>query len=263
MPPPGNSRLEQRGNQPPLDQTSGSLRELFSPATNCSRGKDRRLPLQEELHLLQQAAKKALESYTVYNKSVAEAKRLLNKLAEYNNTVNLHWIPAHSGQLGNGIADGLAKYGANHPDLGMEPRIPASECVIKAAIRRWGKDQQQHRWDNKTDCRQSKLILPQVNHTWAGGIYNYDRRHIKVLTQLVTGHANLKRHRSLMGLEDNANCDRCGEPQESVHILTECPGLVGTRIAIFGKPILGADEVKALSVYKILKFARETGYWNL
>ena len=35
----------------------------------------------------------ALDSYTVYNKCVAEAKRMLNKLAEFNNTVNLNWIP--------------------------------------------------------------------------------------------------------------------------------------------------------------------------
>ena len=50
---------------------------------------------------------------------------------------------------------------------------------------------------------------------------------------------------------------------KSIHILTVCPGLVGPRLSILGKPVLEAREVRALSVYEILKFAEKTGYWNL
>ena len=66
-----------------------------------------------------------------------------------------------------------------------------------------------------------------------------------------------------MGMEDNANCDLCGEPQEAVHILTECPGLVGIRINILGKPTIDPKDIKNYNIYKILKFAKQTKLWNI
>ena len=78
-----------------------------------------------------QAAIKALDSYMVRLKSVADGKRILNKLAEQGNVVTLNWIPGHSGQPGNEIADHLAKRGADLEDMGSEPRLPVSGCVTK------------------------------------------------------------------------------------------------------------------------------------
>ena len=110
-----------------------------------------------QFYIDSQSAIKALESYIVHNKSVGECKRLLNKLSKYGNGVILNWIPGHSNQRGNGIADNLAKWGENHPEPGLEPRIPASGCTIRGTIRSWGKSEQQRLWTERTDCRQSKL----------------------------------------------------------------------------------------------------------
>lgn len=69
-------------------------------------------------HIDSQGAMKSLEAFFTKHKCVAECKRLLNKLTEYNNKVYLNWIPGHTGQLGNGIADNLAveksPYGSFH-----------------------------------------------------------------------------------------------------------------------------------------------------
>ena len=65
-----------------------------------------------------------------------------------------------------------------------------------------------------------------------------------------------------MGMEDNADCDYCGERQTAIHVLTECPGHVGHRIAILGKPIVNVDDIRKYSMDKILKFARHTNYWD-
>ena len=162
---------------------------------------------QIDFYIDSQSAIRALEAYTLVDKSVMESKRLCNKLCEMNNQVTLNWIPAHSGQLGNGIADGLAKFGASHPSEGVEPRLPVSQCVISSAIKAWGKEQHQRLWSNRSDCRQTKLILPSVYHHWSRGIYSYERRHIRILTQLVTGHATLKRHLFLMGMVDSPDCE--------------------------------------------------------
>ena len=51
--------------------------------------------------------------------------------------------------------------------------------------------------------------------------------------QIVTGHSKPKKHRFLMNMEDNP-CEKCG--LEEIDLITGCPGYVGLRIAILGRP---------------------------
>ena len=85
---------------------------------------------------------------------------------------------------------------------------------------------------------------------------------IRLMTQLVTGHANLKYHRFVMGLEDDDMCDKCGDRQSAVHVLAECPEYIGLRMRIFGRPILYTDEIRTYSIDKVLKFARQSEFLN-
>ena len=48
-------------------------------------------------------------------------------------------------------------------------------------------------------------------------ILEYNRGQIRALTQMVTGHANLKRHRNVMGMEDDEDCHYCGDSQTAIH----------------------------------------------
>ena len=209
-----------------------------------------------------QSAIKALKSYTVRLKSVADCKRYLNKLWESNNEVTLNWMPGHVGQPGNTIADHLAKRGTELEDEGAEPRMPVSESVIRDQINRWKTQEHTIEWHKRTDCRQTKLVLPDAEHDWGAKILNYERRHIRVLTQLVTGHANLKRHRQIMGMEEEESCDFCGESQTSIHILTECPKFYELRKEKLGDRIILDSSVRFNKLGKILQFARKTGLWN-
>ena len=209
-----------------------------------------------------QAAIKALDSYMVRLKSVADGKRILNKLAEQGNAVTLNWIPGHSGQPGNEIADHLAKRGADLEDVGSEPRLPVSGCVTKEVAERWKNNEHTKKWEERSDCRQSKLVLPYAEHEWKNRALSLERDELKVVTQLVTGHANLKRHRHVMGLEENELCQFCGESQTSIHILTECPEFYELRKSKFGERIISENEIKHNKLVKIVQFARGTGLWN-
>ena len=208
-----------------------------------------------------QGAIKSLNNYITQHKCVAECKRLLNKIAE-NNTTTLHWIPGHTGQLGNGIADNLAKLGAEYPDEGLEPRIPVSNCTITTFLKNWSKEQHQQKWQNSTDYRQTKLVLPDTNHRWRKQADKLDKTDLRILTQLITGHANLKRHLHIMGYVDSPNCQLCGEEQTAIHILTECPQLAGPRTAILGRPQINHKDLKDYRMEKLLRFAHETELWN-
>ena len=88
-----------------------------------------------------QSAIKALQSYTTFMKSVLECKKLVNKVGEAN-TICINWIPGHTGQLGNEIADRLAKLGADMEADGAEPRVAISQCVIKSATEKWFRNRQ-------------------------------------------------------------------------------------------------------------------------
>ena len=93
----------------------------------------------------------------------------MNKVTETGNIVTLNWIPGHSGQPGNMIADHLAKRGAELWDEGSEPRLAVSNCVTKEAIESWKNSEHNRSWEERTDCRQSKLVLPYAEHEWKKG----------------------------------------------------------------------------------------------
>ena len=208
-----------------------------------------------------QSALKATNSYVIRNKSVKECKQILNKISEHNSVI-LNWMPGHENHKGNIIADKMAKAGVNMYTEGQEPRIAISKCVIKQKLKGWKKEQHNRLWQERTDCRQTKLILPLVRHKWRGKILNHSKEEIRILTQIITGHANLKRHRYLMDMEDNPLCDKCGMEETAIHLITECPGYVGLRIATLGRPIVEEKSIREFPIYKILSFAEGTERWK-
>ena len=208
-----------------------------------------------------QSAIKALQSYFVFTKSVLECKNLVNKLAE-TNTVYINWIPGHVGQLGNEIADRLAKMGAQQQSDGAEPRVATAPCIIKTATCKWFKDRHNQNWQRRMDCRQSKLVLPNTEHKWEKCTKYLDRNGMRILTQVATGHSSLNRHKFIMGMVDSPNCELCGMVQTPIHIITECPTLAGQRIHIFGCPTLPVEAMKEFNPGKIIRFAIMTELWK-
>ena len=99
------------------------------------------------------------------NKSVWECREKLNELGADNEVV-LNWMPGHEGHRGNMIADCMAKEGANRKTSGQEPRMPVSKSVIKERLRDRSISEHDRYWQERTDCRQSKLVLPSVEHGW-------------------------------------------------------------------------------------------------
>ena len=85
---------------------------------------------------------------------------------------------------------------------------------------------------------------------------------IRILTQLVTGHTSLRRHLYLMGKVDSPNCE-CGEPQEAVHLLTNCYEYRYERMRAFGHFELRPSEIREYSLRKVLRFAKYTGLWQV
>ena len=213
-------------------------------------------------HIDSQSAIKALDSYRNKNKIVNECKHNLNKLA-VDNTVILNWIPGHEGHMGNEVADRLAKMGANMNIEGPEPIIPLPGSAIRGAVREWGVRLHQKHWDERKDCRQTKMFIPRINIRHRKEILNSTRNNSKKLTQILTGHANLNRHLHIMGLSDTPLCSKCEEEEETVqHYISICPYYSRIRHSIFGQHTIPIDELQYLKHGQILLFITESRRWQ-
>ena len=69
-----------------------------------------------------QAAIMALDSYVIKSKLVSECLQKLKELSR-RNRVKLCWIPGHTGEEGNEMANSLARKGALEPFMGPQRRI--------------------------------------------------------------------------------------------------------------------------------------------
>ena len=208
-----------------------------------------------------QAALLALDKYIITDKSVQTCKNNINNLANNNNRISLNWIPGHEGFMGNEVADRLAKRGADleAPDGQI---IPVPQTHIKNLIKTWSKKAHQKIWSaNPQQYRQSKMFLPDVSNTIWKKIQNQSINRIRITTQIITGHATLRKHLFNMKIV-NINtplCPKCGEENETVeHIFTICPFFMWERANILGKFFIKKDELSSLKLSKVLKFAEKT-----
>ena len=209
-----------------------------------------------------QAAIKALNKYSTNSKCVLECKETLNQLAQ-TNKININWIPGHQGQLGNEVADRLAKRGADLMIEGPEPIIPAATANIKQFVKQWAEKTHQKKWERRKDCRQSKIFVEQVqNKIWKTIVRQcFSRKETRWITQIMTGHACLNRQLFIMKLEDSPTCDFCEEGEESsMHFLGECPYFSRIRHDIFG--IYFFNNFNNIDPSKILKYIRSTRRWE-
>ena len=139
-----------------------------------------------------------------------------------NSLVSLTWVQAHSGVPGNEQADHLAKTASCQPYIGPEPALPMPYNAVKTAIRQWAYVQANNRWQNIKTCQQAKLIIQghSSGRTWE--LLRLPRQKLRLATGILTGHSQLNRHLSVMGVISDPTCNYCEEGLETAaHFLCD------------------------------------------
>ena len=70
------------------------------------------------------------------------------------------------------------------------------------------------------------------------------KKDLRILSRLLTGHADLNHHLKIMGLRDEAVCSLCQEEEEtSVHFIARCSATMLLRRTILGDYTLPLDQL--------------------
>ena len=173
--------------------------------------------------------------------------------------MRINWIPGHSGHNGNEVADRLAKLGTRTRDQERKLNLPLPKATITQEIKRWQNDTHQRSWIRRTDCRQSKMAMPEVSPKYWKSIKKMNRSNIKRITQMYTGHNTLRRHLYVMQIEEDPTCEQCLEDEETAeHYLCSCPTYGRIRQQNFGSMVIDGTEIKDMGARQILKYIKET-----
>ena len=181
-----------------------------------------------------QSALRAISAYEYDSVLVGECRMALERLSVRNN-VRLIWVPGHSGVAGNEAADELAKAGT-----GLEPeeaalRVGASKSLVKRLTGDWATAKASSEWLTLTGLRQSKIFIPGLNPGLSKILLRLGRKRLRLICCMLTGHAALNRHLSLMQPGLDPICPRCRYADETAeHVLLECHAYDRQRVDILG-----------------------------
>nr|CAH7737751.1 unnamed protein product [Callosobruchus chinensis] len=181
-----------------------------------------------------QAALKAICGPRTRTPLVQECAERLEELTRLKEVI-LMWVPGHMGVPGNEEADRLARLGTRGPFVGPEPAIGLSRQQVTSALKKWVNDTTEEQWRQSEGCQQAKDFIAGLNTSRSAWLRNQGRWAIRNLVGVLTGHCRLRRHLSLLGIEEDSLCMGCGEADETAyHFLAECDLLGGLRYEIFG-----------------------------
>lgn len=155
------------------------------------------------------------------------------------------------------IADNLAKAATSNDlvDIDIETNDPATKS--KEIILKWEKEKAMKDWVKGLGQKTRKRFIKGFSCERSEKILRFNRRDLRVLTGLLTGHACLNSHLYKIGKAEDETCRLCLDDDESTtHLLMDCPATEWYR-----KEFL-IGKVNEWNPYEIIKFAKRTEIYD-
>lgn len=201
-----------------------------------------------------QASFAALDSVKTNTLLVADCRWALNELG-IRNCVRLIWVPGHRNIKGNKEADLLAREGSKRPPTGPEPILRYPMTSARLRMENWSRNQFNSSWAHQPGMRQAKQLVKGPLPKRSEQLLNLNRRHIRIVLGLLTGHGHFNKHLHTMGLVTSPCCSYCEmEDETAIHILTNCPCLMMRRLQLLGAGLLRPRDIWEVPIGKLLAF---------
>jgi ribonuclease HI len=209
-----------------------------------------------------QAALRALKNNLIMSKTVKETVGALKDLCT-KNKVNLQWIPAHQGFVGNEIADECAKLAADSPTKPADLIVGVSKGNMKTILKDRFLEKAKHEWTHKPGMKHAKKFIKDYNARRSKDILNLHRNQIHLVTGMLTGHYPLRGRLHRMRLIEEDICRFCNEEEETAeHILCNCFALVRLRLKYFTKTNIGPTDhyfIRSIPIRILVKYLERLG----
>lgn len=206
------------------------------------------------------AAILAVSGHKITSRLVIECHNTLKQVAQ-SNKIELRWVKGHNNEEGNSKADELARTGSALGDTMDGTTIaPTPKCLTDILKQNTLKTLKQ-RWDNTPGCRQAKEAMCSPNLKTAEYYLRLSRGNLRLITGILTGHCQLRKHLHTMGLVETPICRACEEEDETVeHVLTTCPALAHLRESMLGELWPNMANIRETPPSAVLSFARHLGW---
>lgn len=166
------------------------------------------------------AALQTIEGRTNLHPLALKTKEKIKEITNQNKTIDLIWIKAHKGLVGNERADQLAKEAAlklkTKPNYDMCPVSFAKRSIRMRSLEEWNR-----RYKADTTAKITKIFFPDAINA-----YQVIRKinPIGIITQVMTGHGGFSEYLNRFGCKESPSCICEPDKQENIpHILLECP----------------------------------------
>lgn len=142
---------------------------------------------------------------------------IYTRIREKSSKIQLIWIPAHIGIVGNERVDKLAKQAVKKESIETNIKLSKSEgksIIWKETIREW-----QSQWNREIKGRHLYNIQNKV-----GDVKNRggNRREEIVMTRLRIGHSNLNSTLHIIRKHPTGFCGYCQVAETTEHVLMSC-----------------------------------------
>jgi hypothetical protein len=147
---------------------------------------------------------------------VYECKQLCWSLCEHGIEVNLVWIPAHVGLMGNELVDDRARHVALEVNI-FDSSLFSSDFQIlarPALMRAW-----QTKWDSTETGKFAHSIAPDVTlRPWFEG-QQKKRRFVSTVSRVLSGHCSVRLHLWRFRIVEDLMCVCAGDYETVDHLI--------------------------------------------
>ena len=145
--------------------------------------------------------------------------------------------------------------------LGPQPYARISLGVVKHAKKKWLQNQlSNHCWRNTPKLNHSKKMIELSTTERSTILLNLNRKQLRILTMLLTGHGKFKYHLFNMGLSDEKICRFCKRaPETGIHLIYHCIKFEYHRVLFYGRSLMLPEDIHNNTFKYMLNFIKASG----